>query len=75
MTPLPKRRLSRERQGRRRASINFSLKGLSKCENCGHPKFSHEVCKNCGTYKGVVVVTPKIKTKVTKVEKTDQEKG
>ncbi len=72
MTPLPKRRLSKERQGRRRASINFKPTSLAKCENCGVLKIPHEVCKNCGTYKGVVIVAPKIKTKVTKVEETKE---
>lgn len=68
MTPLPKRRHSTERQGRRRASHKFNATVLVKCDNCGSLKIPHEVCKNCGTYKGLVVVAPKIKTKVTKVE-------
>lgn len=74
MTPLPKRRLSKERQGRRRASISFNSTALTKCENCNALKIPHEVCKNCGTYKGVVVVAPKIKTKVTKVEENKESK-
>lgn len=67
MTPLPKRRLSSERQGRRRATIKLKTLVLAKCQNCGNMKIPHEVCKNCGTYKGIVFVAPKIKTKVTKV--------
>lgn len=68
MAPLPKRRLSRQRQGKRRASISAANATLVKCENCGNLKVPHQVCKNCGTYKGVVYQTPKIKTKVTRVE-------
>lgn len=71
MTPLPKRRHSKQRQGRRRATLKFNSTVLSKCENCGSLKIPHEVCKNCGTYKGQVIVAPKIKTKVTRVEKTE----
>lgn len=68
MTPLPKRRLSRMRQGRRRKEI--VLKGLTlvKCENCNHLKLPHQVCPECGTYKGKVFVAPKIKTKVARVK-------
>lgn len=68
MTPLPKRRLSRGRQGKRRAAISLDKQALVKCSNCGQLKVPHVVCANCGTYKGSVYVAPKIKTKVTKVE-------
>lgn len=68
MTPLPKKRHSSERQGRRRASIKIQRLALAKCDNCGALKVPHLVCSNCGTYKGSVIVAPKIKTKVTKVE-------
>ncbi len=74
MTPLPKRRHSSERQGKRRASIQLKARALAKCENCGSLKIPHEVCKNCGTYKGAVIVAPKIKTKVTKVADTGEGK-
>ena len=59
--------MSSERQGKRRASIELQRTTLAKCENCGNLKVPHEVCKNCGTYKGMVIVAPKIKTKVTRV--------
>lgn len=68
MTPLPKRRLSSERQGRRRANQKFNKTVLTKCDNCGSFKVPHEICRNCGTYKGQVIKAPKIKTKVTKVD-------
>jgi len=49
MTPLPKRRWSTARQGKRRASIKLELPKLVNCKNCGQPKKSHTVCKNCNT--------------------------
>ncbi|HEY4694379.1 MAG TPA: 50S ribosomal protein L32 [Candidatus Nanoarchaeia archaeon] len=69
MAPLPKRRISSARQGKRRASIALKAQTLVNCSNCGSLKLPHVVCANCGTYKGVVYVAPKIKTKVTKVRK------
>lgn len=68
MTPLPKRRLSSARQGKRRAEITLNKTALVKCSNCGNLKLPHVVCPNCGTYKGSVLIAPKIKTKVTRVE-------
>lgn len=67
MTPLPKRRLSSARQGKRRKQITLPKLGLVECDNCKALKLPHQVCGNCGTYKGQVLLTPKIKTKVTKV--------
>jgi large subunit ribosomal protein L32 len=67
MAPLPKRRMSKARQGKRRFSINLREVNLVKCANCGKLTLPHQVCKNCGTYKGTVLIAPKIKTKVTKV--------
>jgi len=68
MAPLPKRRTSSARQGKRRHNISIKETQLVSCSNCGKLAISHQVCKNCGTYKGSVVVAPKIKTKVKKVE-------
>ena len=68
MAPLPKRRHSSARQGKRRASITIKKVELVACSNCSKLTIPHRVCRNCGTYKGSVIVAPKIKTKVTKVE-------
>ena len=67
MTPLQKRRISTARQGKRRQAISLPKLTLVKCDNCKNLKLPHQVCGNCGTYKGQVLVAPKIKTKVTKV--------
>lgn len=67
MTPLPKRKHSTRRQGKRRAAISLSLPNLSSCPNCGELKPSHLVCPKCGYYKGKGVVKIKIK-KETKNE-------
>ncbi|MBP6891918.1 50S ribosomal protein L32 [Candidatus Shapirobacteria bacterium] len=48
MTALPKHWPSSRRQGRRRASIKApKLAATVICKNCGQPKMTGFVCKNC----------------------------
>jgi len=54
--PLPKRKLSRSRRGRRRSHDALTLKHLVVCENCGEYHLAHHVCLKCGTYKGETVI-------------------
>jgi len=63
--PMPKKRHSNVRQGKRRFS-NYKLaaKSVSKCSSCGAPILPHHACPSCGNYKGRSVV--KIKTKKEK---------
>jgi large subunit ribosomal protein L32 len=64
MPPLPKRRWSTRRQGKKRARLNLvSLPNLTKCPNCGQSQLSHRVCPNCGFYKGKIVLSVKKKKK------------
>ncbi|MCL4397497.1 50S ribosomal protein L32 [Patescibacteria group bacterium] len=48
MTPLPKRKLSRKRQGKRRAALTLRLASLITCPKCQKPKLPHMACKFCG---------------------------
>jgi large subunit ribosomal protein L32 len=59
MGALPKERISRARQGRRRGHINLVELNLISCPQCHQMRMSHHVCPHCGTYKGVEVITPK----------------
>jgi large subunit ribosomal protein L32 len=70
--PVPKKRHSNIRQGKRRFS-NYRLKAtnISKCPQCGAPSLPHLACSNCGTYKGKQV----IKLKEKKGEKKGKKKG
>ncbi|HSX40648.1 MAG TPA: 50S ribosomal protein L32 [Candidatus Saccharimonadales bacterium] len=68
MPQEPKKRHSRARQGKRRASIHLGKPRGIKCPNCGAPTLPHQVCKKCGYYKGREIVA---KTKVIK-RKTDE---
>jgi large subunit ribosomal protein L32 len=63
MPQEPKKRHSRQRQGKRRAAINFTVPAFVVCSNCGAKMLSHSACKKCGYYKGVTVLNLKEKTK------------
>lgn len=56
MSQEPKKRHSRARQGKRRASIKLSVAGMVVCPNCGAPQLPHRVCASCGFYKGKQVM-------------------
>lgn len=48
MAPLPKRKHSTQRTGKRKSAKLKSLSKLVKCLNCGKNKLPHRVCKYCG---------------------------
>jgi len=52
MPPLPKKKTSKSRQGRRRSQIAMSRPNLVVCPQCRSPKRSHQACHVCGTYRG-----------------------
>lgn len=55
MTPLPKRRWSTRRQGKRRAAQTVQTLTLVACSNCKQLKQSHTICPNCGFYRQKLV--------------------
>jgi large subunit ribosomal protein L32 len=59
MSQEPKKRHSRARQGKRRASISLAVTNSVACSNCGAPQISHRVCESCGYYKGKQVIKVK----------------
>ena len=56
---LPKRRHSHGRKGAHRAHHGLKAAGTSVCPRCSAGKRPHEICPNCGYYKGVQVLRPK----------------
>lgn len=48
MAPLPKRKHSTQRKGKRLASRSVSLPKLVACANCKQSKLAHRTCKKCG---------------------------
>ena len=65
MSHEPKKRHSRQRQGKRRASIKLGLAKFIICPNCQAKHAAHIVCPECGYYKGSQVVVKKSKTSLT----------
>lgn len=56
MGPLPKRKLSKGRRGRRRQHDQLQPISLVVCDNCGNSKRPHTVCPQCGYYRGREVI-------------------
>lgn len=48
MAPLPKRKHSTQRKGKRISAKLRSLPNLVVCKNCKKMKLPHRVCKYCG---------------------------
>ena len=69
MPQEPKKRHSRQRQGKRRASIKLERPGFIRCLNCKQVILPHVICKYCGFYKGKRVIALKKKEK-SKEDKT-----
>ena len=51
MPQEPKKRHSRQRKGKRRASIHLQIPKGIYCANCEAITLPHQVCKTCGFYK------------------------
>ena len=49
---VPKRKTSKARRDKRRATHKIQAPRLSVCPVCHQPKRSHEMCPTCKTYKG-----------------------
>ncbi len=54
---VPKRKVSKARQGERRAHLAISAPPLVECSHCHELKLGHRVCPTCGYYDGREVVT------------------
>jgi len=68
--PVPKKKHSRSRQGKRRANWRTHAPNLSACPACHAPTLSHHACLSCGSYQGRTVIAIKEKSKKGKEEKT-----
>lgn len=54
---VPKSKISKSRRDKRRTHYKLTIPGMSVCPKCGEIKLPHRVCKSCGTYKDVNVIT------------------
>ena len=49
---VPKKRTSRTRRDKRRATHTAAKPRLNECPRCHSPRLPHRVCPVCGTYAG-----------------------
>ena len=57
MAIAPKRKISKQRRNKRRASVSkLAMPAIVKCPRCGEYVRMHSVCDNCGHYKGREVI-------------------
>ncbi len=49
---VPKRKISKARRDKRRATHRISAPSLTACPQCHRPLRPHHVCPNCGHYRG-----------------------
>ena len=68
----PKQRHTKSRRNRRRSQIKLKKLNLIPCPNCQTLILPHQVCPNCGYYKGVEVID--VLKKLTKKERKIREK-
>jgi large subunit ribosomal protein L32 len=56
MTPLPKKKHSKSRTGKRRSHDALRTTALVECPSCHAMRQPHRVCPSCGKYKGAEVI-------------------
>ena len=56
---VPKRKTSKSRRDKRRATHALEAPRLSTCPQCHEAKMPHRVCPKCGYYKGREVLAVK----------------
>ena len=57
--PVPKRKTSRSRRDKRSSHSAFKPKTFTSCLTCKSLLLPHQVCRECGYYKGVKVLRTK----------------
>ncbi|MEK7061986.1 MAG: 50S ribosomal protein L32 [Patescibacteria group bacterium] len=64
----PKKQLTRTRSRKRKSSslILGNVSQISNCSHCKSAKRPHTICNTCGYYRGIKVISKKLKTKASK---------
>ncbi|MDD5145835.1 MAG: 50S ribosomal protein L32 [Candidatus Pacebacteria bacterium] len=72
MGGVPKQHKTKSSRNQRRMHIFAKAPSLTICPKCGKPVLPHNVCQNCGFYKGVEILN--VLEKLTKKERKQREK-
>ena len=57
--PVPKRKVSKARRDKRSSTKGIRPAVVAVCQTCQAAVLPHQVCKECGHYKGVKVIRTK----------------
>lgn len=68
--PVPKGKVSKRRKSKKNANKGIKVVSIAVCQTCGAPVLPHQVCSQCGHYKGVKI----IRTKMDRMQERHQEK-
>jgi large subunit ribosomal protein L32 len=69
---IPRHKATKSSKNLRRQNIFLKQPSLSVCPKCGKPVARHTLCKNCGYYKGRMIVD--VLKKLDKKERKKKEK-
>jgi large subunit ribosomal protein L32 len=67
--PVPKRKRSRARRDSRHANKGIKPQMVGGCKTCAAPLLPHQICKECGHYKGIKVLVTKAERAENRVAK------
>lgn len=54
---VPKRKVSRTNRDKRRTHDGVNMLNIVECPRCHSRKIAHHVCKECGYYKNIEVIS------------------
>ena len=66
---VPKRKTSKARRDQRSSTWGLKPRAVTACLTCQAPTAPHQVCKDCGHYKGIKV----LRTKADRMHKRGEE--
>ena len=58
---VPKKRRSKARKRTHKSLWKINVPATRPCPNCGILGLPHFMCKECGHYKGKLIIAPKVK--------------
>ena len=66
--PVPKRKTSKARRDQRSSTKFIRAKCFVKCSNCEHTISSHQICEQCGFYKGRKIMVTRLERAINRKE-------